>query len=211
MHPIFTTTVTLFLAASLAACAGEPAVDRRGTAETPAQIAAVLPVQPGQAQERLLGGLAQALVDSRFSGLEVAANRDPLFPDPAQQRLNSEGNPGLARYAALPADAKTLDLYLHDPLDRYWTSEYELDGAPVRFRCDFLLHLEPADGGTRVEVIEYLPKVWPRDHFLLLGRHGPGRYRDIRTVEPTVRDREELLATVRALLSSSGTEDLQNR
>ena len=120
--------------------------------------------------------------------------------------MSSSDNPGLARYALLPPDAKALDLFLHDPLDRYWTSEYELDGVPVRFRCDFILHLEPAaDGGTRVEVIEYLPRVWARDHFLLLGRHGPGRYRDIRRVKPTVRDREELLAIVREVIADSRT------
>ena len=77
-------------------------------------------------------------------------------------------------------------------------------GTPVPFRCDFLLHLEPApQGGTLVEAIEYLPRVWPRDHFLLFGHHGPGRYRDIRVVEPTARDREELLAIVRAVIHPS--------
>ena len=197
MHPVF---ASLFLAAALAACAAEPAVERRG-AESPAQLAAVFPVQPEPARERLLAGLADSLADSRFPGFEIAASGDPIFPDPAQQRLNSEGNPALARYAALPADAKALALSLPDPLDRWWPSEYVMDGAPVKFRCDFLLHLEPVDGGTRVEVIEYLPRVWPRDHFQLLGHKGPGRYRDIRRVEPTVRDREEMLAAVRAALA----------
>lgn len=188
MHPLF---ASLFLAAALAACAGDPAVERQG-AESPAQIAAVFPLRPEEARERLLR--------VRFREFEIATADNPIFPDPAQQRLNAEGDPALARYAELPAESKALDLYLHDPLDRYWTSEYEMEGAPVKFRCDFFLHLEPADGGTRVEVLEYLPRVWPRDHFQLLGNHGPGRYRDIRRVEPTVRDREELLAVVRTLL-----------
>ena len=198
MHPLF---ASLFLAATVAACAGEPAVERRGS-ESPAQLAAVFPVQPEPARERLLAGLGEALAGSRFPGFEIAASGDPIFPDPIQQRLNSDGNPALARYAALPAEARALDLYLHDPLDRWWTSEYVADGSPVKFRCDFLLHLEPADGGTRVEVVEYLPRVWPRDHFQLLGHHGPGRYRDIRRVAPTVRDREDLLAAVRAALAA---------
>jgi hypothetical protein len=198
MHPFF---ASLFLAATLAACASEPAVERRG-ADSPAQLAAVFPMRPELARERLLEGLADALAGSRFPGFEIAASDDPIFPDPAQQRLNSEGNPALARYAELPPEAKALDLYLHDPLDRYWASEYTIDGVPVKFRCDFIVHMEKADGGTRVEVIEYLPRVWPRDHFQLLGNHGPGRYRDIRKVEPTVRDREEMLAAVRAALAA---------
>ena len=188
MHPVLS---SLFLAAALAACAGDPVIERRG-AESPEPIAAVFPLKPEAARDLLLR--------IRFRGFEIATADNPIFPDPAQQRLNAEGNPALARYAALPAEAKTLDLYLHDPLDRYWTSEYAMAGEPVKFRCDFLLHLEPVDGGTRVEVIEYLPRVWPRDHFQLLGNHGPGRYRDIRRVEPTVRDREELLAAVATLL-----------
>jgi len=191
-------TLTAVLALLLIACT-EPRIERRQAG--PPRAATVFPIRAVEASERLLAGLEDALAGSRFPGFEVATSDASIFPDTAQQRLNGAGNPGLSRYAALPPQAKSLDLYLHDPLDRYWTSEYLMDGASVKFRCDFLLHLEEVDGGTRVEVVEYLPRVWARDHFQLLGRHGPGRYHDIRKVEPTVRDREELLTIVRAVLS----------
>ena len=187
---------------ALSACAHEIRVERQGAA-SPARLTATLPGPAEQVHARLLAGFEEALAASpRFSGFVVGTSEDPHFPDPAQQLLNAGRNPGLALYADLPPGDKALDLYLYDPLDRYWTSEYVRDGTPVPFRCDFLLHLEPAaEGGTLVEAVEYLPRVWPRDHFLVFGNHGPGRYRDIRVVEPTARDREELLELVRSFLT----------
>jgi hypothetical protein len=61
---------------------------------------------------------------------------------------------------------------------------------------DFLIHLSPIDDETtRIEVIEYAPKVTLDRNFRLCGRHlVPEITRDRRAVPPTTKDREEMLA-----------------
>lgn len=186
------------------ACAAGAPVERQ-SAVSPERVAATLPYPVPTVHDRLAEGLAAALASHRrFPGLAVAAHGEPIFPEPVQQRLNATDNPALVRYAELPDDAKALDFFLYDPLDGYWFSEYRRDGAPVRFRCDFILHLAPAaGGGTEVEAIEYLPRIWPGDRFELFGRRGPRFYRDIRVVAPTAEDRSELLSAVRSAVTGA--------
>jgi hypothetical protein len=117
--------------------------------------------------------------------------------------LKAKGNPALERFLSVPAEARNRDLYVWGVGVDYWYSEYQSGGKPVRFNTDFIVHLEPTpEGTTRVEVIEYLPVVWPGEVFRLCGRAGPTTYHDKRRVPPTTVDRAEMLSIVVGLLTS---------
>jgi len=69
--------------------------------------------------------------------------------------------------------------------------------------CGRRVQLEPTpEGATRVEVIEYLPVVWPGEVFRFCGRAVPNTYHDIRQVPPTTVDRIEMLSIVVDVLTS---------
>ena len=95
----------------------------------------------------------------------------------------------------MDAASKQNDLLLEEPTgDAYWGSEYvSSNGSPVRFRCGFIIHMEESnDSTTRVQVYKKAPQVWPGMYWTF-GHSGPGMYRDIRFVDPTVKDRFALL------------------
>jgi hypothetical protein len=129
-----------------------------------------------------------------------------VFPDDLQVRAHTSRDPDLRRYAALPDDARSRDLYLYEPsADYYWYSEFRIGGTPVKFRCSFIIHLEALDSTrTRIEVLEYIPIIWIGRAFHLLGHAGPGVYYDIREVPPTESDREELLELIKRSVTSGG-------
>jgi hypothetical protein len=160
---------------------------------------------PEDVQRALAARLPPALGERAVPGrLLVARAGDPIFPDDVQVRAASGVNPALAAYAAAGPDARRLDLYLYDLSDDYYPSEYVWRGDTAPFQTDFVVHLEP-DGpagasATRIEVLEYRPRVRLGKTLDLRGHHGPGFYWDIRTVEPTVREREALLALILRLL-----------
>lgn len=79
-----------------------------------------------------------------------------------------------------------------------WFSEYLQKGKPVPFSTDFLIHLEPiGDDKTRIEVIEYAPRITVGMNFRLCGRHlFPEFTPDTRPVAPTTKDRREMLDLV---------------
>ena len=87
--------------------------------------------------------------------------------------------------------------------DRYWLSEYEANAHPVRFHCALIIHfIERSPTTTEVQVFELVPTVWVGEHWAM-SREGPGfgKYRDIRFVEPTVKDRVALLDFIDGLSS----------
>jgi hypothetical protein len=152
------------------------------------------------AHERLAYGLEEELVShaslGRF-GSGVVEHEGHGFPTKGMMNFHLEDNVGLARYALLGDEAWTRDFFVRGPY-RPWVSEY-LDGAkPVPFSTDFLIHLEPiADDRTRIEVIEYAPKVTVGTNFHLCGRHlFPEVTPDTRPVAPTTKDRQEMLDLV---------------
>ncbi len=187
----------------LLGCAREVQLSGEDPSTAQRPITIDLPAPPSAVRARLVQELPRVLASQgHFPGFEVATAEDPLFPAAEVLQLEARGEPELARYTTLSAEQRRLDLFLHDPQDRYWESSYTSAGAPVRFRCDFILHLAAhGSAATRVTVLEVLPRVWPRDHFLLLGRHGPGVYRDIRVVAPTARDRTALAALIAGLFA----------
>lgn len=102
----------------------------------------------------------------------------------------------LEPYKRLPAPLRVHDLLIEEPIgDLYWPSEYSTTAGPVKFRCGFILHFsEPAPGTTEVQVYEKAPEIWPGEHWELLHHGiGIGKVHDIRVVEPTVKDRLDML------------------
>jgi len=166
-------------------------------------VVGVVPLPLADAH-RLLAERLPATVrsDAAFAGLSMAAAGDAIVPDADQLRLRAADDPALAAYAQLPPAARSQDFYLFDLSDRSWqTAEYTRDSAPLRFKTDFIVHLEGGEGGTAVEVIEYLPRLLLGKTFRLRGHHGPDFYQDIRFVAPTTQDRVHLLEIVRRALA----------
>jgi hypothetical protein len=112
-------------------------------------------------------------------------------------------------------EQRTHDFYLYEPTaDYYWSSEYLYKGHPAKFRCAFLIHLEPADAGgsatdssaktadakvaaTKVEIVEAQPMVWAGE-YLGFSAHAvlPTMLHDSRPVEETTSEREALLEVI---------------
>lgn len=186
------------LGVSFCAPGGHP--ERHGEAR--AHVAHTVARPADEVHARLARGLASALgTADKFRDAHLAASEEAVFPDLQQLRLAAGDDPALAAYAALDDGQRRRDFYVFDLSDTYWTSEYAWGGEPARFKTDFIVHVEDAQAGsTRVEVLEYRPRVNLGEHFDLRGHHGPGFYDDVRFVAPTTSDREELLALVVGLL-----------
>ena len=164
----------------------------------------VVDVDIDAAHKRLAEGLQGALRKHEdFSALQLSSLDDKIAPSLRQMELKAKGNPALERFVKLPTETRTRDFYVWALSDHYWFSEYHDGGEPVRFKTHFIVHLEPtSDSETSVEVIEYLPVVWPGDVFRWCGRAGPNTYHDIRPVAPTTADRVEMLNLVVDVLDS---------
>lgn len=164
----------------------------------------VVSVAVDAARQSLADGLQSALADhGDFSNLMVVALSDRSAPGQRQIELHVKDNPALERFLSVPEEARNRDLYVWGVGIDYWYSEYQSWGKPVRFNTNFIVHLEPTpEGATRVEVIEYLPVVWPGEVFRFCGRAGPNTYHDIRQVPPTTVDRIEMLSIVVDVLTS---------
>jgi hypothetical protein len=134
----------------------------------------------------------------------------PLFPSDEEILLDRGLDSSVERYVRVPAELRTRDFYLYEPSgDYYWESEYFYKGQPARFRCSFLIHLEPAGtSGTKVGVFEYQPEIWVGE-YLGLSAHAilPTKLHDIRPVEATTADPKAVLAIIERAKSSQS----QNR
>jgi hypothetical protein len=186
------------------------------TSASPQDIEAVLTHGIDEVSTTISGIFAAAKADSsssKFANFEVHPASDPIFPDDYQLRYASAGNPGLARYVSIDPAARRWDFYLTPPpvgppdssgnTDYYWESEYQYQGLPVKFRCNFIIHLEPrAESATKISILESQPEIWIGKKFDALGHGGPGLYRDVRLVEPTNIDRAELLDFIKGRLAS---------
>jgi hypothetical protein len=144
--------------------------------------------------------------EEKFHYFFLWNRKDSIFPDDVQLGFHVRQDPALRRYSELPANVRSADFYLYEPSgDYYWLSEYFSNAAPAKFRCAFIIHLEPLGSTkTKVAVLEYLPEIWVGKVFDPMGHSGPGFYSDIREVGPTEADLTELLEIIRhAVLDSS--------
>jgi len=130
----------------------------------------------------------------------VAPHGDPSFPDDGSIRVNLNRSPWMETYLGLPPQERTQDIYLYIVTDLFWPSDHIYEEGPAKFYSDFIIHFEAtSDTTTRVEVIEYLPRIWVGKSFQL-GAHGPCMCRDQRWVEQTKGDRSALLQEIRNAL-----------
>jgi hypothetical protein len=107
----------------------------------------------------------------------------------------------LQPYRSLSAADRVPDLLIQDLGDNYWMSEYTSAAGPVKFHCGFILHFAPEGEATRVEVYEMTPTVWPGEIWAMAAHGiGPARIHDLRFVEPTVTDRQHMLAWIGTVL-----------
>lgn len=105
-------------------------------------------------------------------------------------------------YRKLPAADRRRDLRLDDWLDSLgWTSEYSTASGPVPFKCGFVLHFAAENAGaTRVSVYEITPEVTVGKHWALAHEGiGFAKVYDIRFVEPTVTDRQQVINWIATL------------
>jgi hypothetical protein len=185
------------LGLSLLVFSCEPSIERHGPAVDFVERTVGLNTQA--VHERLASGLKDELQlhdDFGRFGSEVV-DHEGRFPNRRLMELHLENNVGLSRYARLEDEARMRDFFVRAPY-RDWVSEYLKDGKQLPFSTDFLVHLEPIDDGrTRIEVIEYAPKVTVGTNFRLCGRHlFPEVTPDTRPVAPTTKDRQEMLELV---------------
>jgi hypothetical protein len=143
---------------------------------------------------------------SRFFLFRKGDAQHPLFPTDEEILLNRGVDSFINRYVSLPPDLRTQDLYLYEPSgDYYWNSEYFYNGQPAKFRCSFMIHVEPADkSSSKVEIFEYQPEIWAGE-YLGLSAHAvlPVMLHDIRSVEETTADRKTVLTMIQTAATIS--------
>lgn len=143
--------------------------------------------------------------DDPFHRFYLYRAAEPSFPDEFQIKANTQRDRYLAGYAAIPRNLRKSDFYLAEPTgDFYWFSEYYYNGRPAKFRCSFIIHLEPQDDfHTKIEVFEYLPTIWVGEKFGWSAHTGPvpGFFYDIRSAEATTLDRVELLKRIQEAMA----------
>ncbi len=149
---------------------------------------------------------------SHWSHFFLFRKNDPHHPSfpPDQEILLDRGvDSFVERYVRIPPELRSRDFYLYEPTgDHYWESEYFYEGKVAKFRCSFLIHLEPAGNSrTRIEIFEYQPTVWVGEYWGM-SAHAilPTMLHDIRPVQPTTVDRQEVLRLIQQSVTSSSPD-----
>jgi hypothetical protein len=140
---------------------------------------------------------------NRFFLFDKAGSQHTLFPTDQEILLDRGTDAFVERYVSIPFPLRAQDFYLYEPSgDYYWDSEYFYAGQPAKFRCSFLIHLEPGGSSTtKVEIFEYQPAIWVGE-YLGMSAHAilPTMLHDIRSAESTTVDRKNLLGTIDAAM-----------
>lgn len=119
--------------------------------------------------------------------------------DDKNLRDSSKDDPAMDRYLRLPSEARKHDVYLFGG-GNLWYSEYTAKGEPLPFNCNFIIHLqEDGPGRTRVEVLEFQPRVLFGKRFEIGHGGAIGFVTDAVLVPPTTRDRVEMLERIQTL------------
>lgn len=136
----------------------------------------------------------------KFDNIVAHTKQAGGFPENDRLEHDSQNlsdNKPLVDYLKLPPNVRENDLFLYDVLHNFWESpDYHCDGQPAKFRTDFIVHLErTGEKGARIEIIQFQPSVLCGEVFLF-ERHGPGWFKNMKWVSPTVKDSEDLLGTI---------------
>lgn len=179
-------------------------MERKGAAQQ-LVIEKTFPVRLTPLREAILRTFAgyRAPVAAPFALMKLTELKPPNYtPDWLVTTVDS--NRFLGSYKQMDPARKQNDLLLEEPIgDAYWDSEYVSGKGPAKFRCGFIIHMEETpDSATRVQVYEKVPQVWAGMYWTF-GHSGPGEYRDIRFVDPTVKDRLGLLEVLTAIVSET--------
>ncbi|MYN16612.1 hypothetical protein GTP81_07585 [Rugamonas sp. FT107W] len=153
-----------------------------------------VPLAPPQAQQAILQAVqripAQQEAHRRYRmALPYGA---PLFPPDADLAL-APANAALTAWLRLPPEQRRHDVLIVPDVDYYWNAEGR------RFSCQFIVHVQAADGQSRLAMLQVRPTVYAGKSFKLLGRTGPGAYLDLRPAAPSAQSAAEL----RAFLASA--------
>jgi hypothetical protein len=176
-------------------CSSAP-VERRGAPQVPI-VSRVYPVDLHTLRTSILDrfGDARSSLPSPFGSMRAIELKPPNY---AADWLTTSIDRGgfLEWYKRLPVPLRVHDLLIEEPTgDLYWPSEYSMAASTLRFRCGFILHFTRFGPlTTEVQVYEKVPEVWVGEHWDF-PHHGIGigRVHDIRFVEPTVKDRLDVL------------------
>jgi hypothetical protein len=201
-HKSRTLLICIATSAGVAACRPTP-ITRAG-ADQQRIVSRVYPVAIGDLRAKVLDrySATHASLSEAFQSLEMTEQPPPGFsPDWLAGYIDPGGY--LKSYVDLPDSARSRDLVLQEATgDKYWTSEYQSKDGPARFRCSLIVHFVPrSPNETEVQVFEVVPTVWVGEHWAMAKEGiGPAKVRDIRFVEPTVRDRTAVLDFIDSVL-----------
>ncbi len=173
-----------------------PRVERRGPSQLPI-VSRVYPVDLQTLRESALKrfGISSNTLPLSFRRMQAIELKPPGYTADWVGAWVDRGG-FLEPYKRLPASLRAEDILIEEPTgDVYWPSEYSTTGGTVKFRCGFILHFaRVAPLTTEVQVYEKVPEVWVGEHWDFLHHGiGIGKVHDIRFVEPTVKDRVDML------------------
>ncbi len=179
----------------------EPSIQRLGPDVDP--VVLTFEVDSETAHRRLETRLQRELVGALFPYVEVLVFGEPepgrqiITPGQLQIEPHTKNNPGLTRYAKRPTADRIRDLYV-TTVSHVWHTEYMRGGETADFSTNFLIQIDPLSGErTRVEIIEYEPYILGPWRGRACGRHlVPEIWREKIPVEPTTRDRQQVLDVV---------------
>jgi hypothetical protein len=147
--------------------------------------------------------------DDKFAHLRLYDALDPLFKD-IKVRLQRHGSanesPEILDYLAMPEASKKNDFYLYEPSgDYYWDSEYYYKNKPAPFRTSFIIHLDTVENNqTKIQIFELMPEIHVGEYIGFSGHSMPfpGKFWDIRWVEPTISDKIDILNIIKGNLKN---------
>ena len=130
-----------------------------------------------------------------FQSMRAMELKSPNYPPDWLVTWVDPGN-FLEPYKLIDGSRRLRDLLIEEPTgELYWQSEYGTPEGPAKFRCGFIIHFEEkSPASTEIQVYEKAPELWLGEE-RGFAHHGIGieKFHDIRFVQPTVKDRLDML------------------